>query len=85
MYALRLQGVFAPELTEPGGQAVAVWVREWISRHSDGEWPLVVETFRTRTGRDLTTLERYVAVVSPAGSDRVSLNEEIRARITAPT
>lgn len=85
-YALRLKDVFAPELRQPGGVECRQFVRTWLAdgyyddgqpRYSD-DWPLVVETFRTKTGRDLTTLERYVAVVSRRDSSFNNLNEDIQ-------
>lgn len=77
IYPLRLQGVLAPELRTPGGAETREFVRLWLLRRDSGQWPFVVETFRTRTGKDLTTLERYVAVVYGASSPLDELNESI--------
>ena len=75
VYPLRLRDVFAPELKQPGGEETREFVRVWLNRNADIGWPFMVETFRTKGGRDLTTLERYVAIVWPQSADHLlSLN-----------
>jgi hypothetical protein len=78
IYALRLRDVFAPELKQPGGIASRSFVEGWLHRYDSGAWPFIVETFRTKTGRDLTTLERYVALVFSAASPLDELNEAVQ-------
>jgi endonuclease YncB( thermonuclease family) len=65
---LRLKGVYAPELSQPGGAETRSFVIDWLQEAAIlsanvTPWPLSVETFKTRTGNDVQTLNRYVAMV----------------------
>lgn len=77
---LRLEGVFAPELKQLGGEETHAFTQAWLSEHSAPgvEFPLVVTTVRLKNGkREVKTLERYVARVdSPSGE---SLNKAVAA------
>ena len=77
VYPLRLKDVMAPELKQPGGPESRDFTRAWLAGQTGNRWPFVVETFRTRTGSDLTTLERYVAVVHDAAMTS-TLNDAVR-------
>lgn len=76
----RLKLVHAPELKDPGGPEVHQFVLGWIAVYADptDKWPLCVETFTTKTGNDIMTLGRYVAMVY-AGDP-----EELRAGKSLP-
>jgi endonuclease YncB( thermonuclease family) len=71
---VRLAGVFAPELSQPGGPETTTFVHEWITQRSSGSWPFVCTTVRTRTDTETTTLGRYVAHIV-CGTE--SLNDAI--------
>ena len=80
---VRLKGVFAPELSQPGGPECRAFVMAWLADHGDGtDWPLMLETFRTpRSDVDVKTLSRQVGVVTAA--DGANLNTDVQAFITA--
>lgn len=80
---VRLKGVFAPELAQPGGPECRAFVVAWLIDHGDGtEWPVALETFRTpRSDLDETTLSRILGVITAA--DGANLNTEVQAFITA--
>lgn len=59
---LRLRGIDTPEASTPEGKDAARFVVALLQPNGVPA-PLVVETFRTRTGADLRTLARYVADV----------------------
>lgn len=70
---LRLRGIDTPELSTPEGKAASRFAADLLQPQGVSV-PLVVETFRTRTGTDLRTLSRYVADVwLPDGSSLAGL------------
>ncbi len=76
---VRLLGVYAPELSQPGGKECKDFVSEWFEKNSiDGiRWEFIVTTVRMkRTDREQTSLSRYVAVVTNLTSTS-NLNAEI--------
>lgn len=80
---VRLKGVFAPELTQPGGPECRSVVMAWLTNHSDGSaWPFLLETFRTpRSDTEVMTLSRYVGRITAA--DGSCLNDVVQAFIAA--
>ena len=80
---IRLKGVFAPELSQPGGPECRDFVIQWVAAHGDGtDWPLGLETFQTpRSDKPVTTLSRYVGVITAA--DGACLNADVVAFIQA--
>ena len=78
---IRLKDVFAPELKQPGGPECRRFLADWLFRWDRWPWPFIVRTYRTSTGRDLLTFNRYVSVVY--SRDLAScLNTEIQAFVT---
>jgi hypothetical protein len=67
----------APELKDPGGPETHQFVLGWLSVYAPPlvKWPLAVETFTTRTGNDITTLGRYVAMIYAGDPEQVRTNE----------
>jgi endonuclease YncB( thermonuclease family) len=66
---LRLNGVYAPELSQPGGLETKRFVEDWLARYANAalRFPFVVTSVRTpRSDKEVTTLERYVAIVDSA-------------------
>ncbi len=82
---LRLYGVYAPELSQPGGQDTRDFVLGWLRAHHaevrDAGWPLAVDTLRVRdNSHEQTTLARYLGIVYSA--DRMCcLNDDITAYV----
>lgn len=65
---VRLQGVFAPELDEPGGPEAKARLESLVA--GDG-WNLRLETTRLKNGSEATSFARYVGrlwVVQPDGT-----------------
>lgn len=82
---LRLYGVFAPELSQPGGTDVRDFVTGWLRAEGDGgnHWPFQVDSVRVRdNSHEATTLERYLAIVWSADHTRC-LNDDVTAYIKA--
>jgi len=81
---IRLLGVYAPELTQPGGPETRQFVVDWLARYAlPVRFPFVVTTARgPRSDREITTLERYVAVVESLDHSH-NLNVDVSAFITA--
>ena len=77
---VRLAGVFAPELKQPGGPETTAFVHDWVTSRSSGSWPFVCTTVRTRTDHEVETLGRYVAYIT-CGAE--SLNDAITEFIAA--
>lgn len=75
---LRLANVWAPELIkDTGGPEVWSFVFQWFTKRlSDNGWDFVVTTYLTKTGRDVKTLDRYVADVV-AVKDGAHLNSDV--------
>jgi endonuclease YncB( thermonuclease family) len=75
---LRLEGVYAPELHQPGGPETRQFVIDWVKAASISAqvFPLVVTTVRLKNGkRERKTLERYVARVDTVTG--ISLNKVV--------
>ncbi len=62
-HAIRLLGVFAPELNDPGGREARAFVSEWHAIHQHDEslagWPYLIVT-----EKDRQTFNRYIGVVT---------------------
>lgn len=82
-WLIRLKGVFAPELGQPGGPECRAFVVAWLADHHDGtDWPFLLETFRTpRSDVDVRTLSRRVGVLT--SEQGVSLNPAVQTFVTA--
>lgn len=77
--AVRLLGVWAPELTQPGGPETKVFVQDWFAALPLSKWPFVVTTIRMKaTDREQMTFDRYVAVVTSIDGSR-NLNADVTA------
>jgi endonuclease YncB( thermonuclease family) len=73
---LRLANVWAPELNEEGGQQAKAYLRFLVTGpNSVEEWPFIVHTQQTKTGKDIMSFSRYVATVMM--SDGESLNSKL--------
>lgn len=76
--AVRLLGVFAPELKQQGGPECRAFVEAWFqSRLSTStRWGFVVTTARMKVAdREQTTLSRYVGTVTSLdGTDNLNLD-----------
>jgi hypothetical protein len=60
---LRLLGVFAAELNKPGGKEVRSFVTNWFDKRPStlaGPWPLTCYTAKTKGGKEVKTLGRWV-------------------------
>jgi hypothetical protein len=93
---IRLAGVRAPELTQPGGREAQSYLREWLTarqepgyaNHLNGpprRWPLRVTTETTRTKPEPTeiiSLTRYVGWVYDLSTGD-SLNEALSRYIAS--
>lgn len=78
---LRLFEVYAPEKKQTGGPETRAFVERWISERSEGEWPFIVTTIRTKGDEhEVTTLGRYVAVFDSSTGE--SLNNAITAFVS---
>lgn len=74
---VRLFGVWAPELDEPGGPEVKEFVQSWFLQQPLLKWPFVLTTVRMKVSdKEQVTLGRYVALVQSADGLR-NLNVEI--------
>lgn len=60
---VRLLGVFAPELSQPGGPECRAFVQAWMDEQKGPTWPLLVVTSRT-ADHETQTFDRYVCTVS---------------------
>lgn len=83
---LRLYGVYAPELSQPGGAETRAFVLRWLNERRAllaAGWPLAVDTLRVRdNSHEQQTLARYLAIVWSA--DRSAcLNDDITAFVVA--
>jgi len=84
MRDLRLYGVWAPELSQPGGQNTRTFVLRWLDERgamTGPGWPLAVDTLRVRdNSHEQQTLARYLGIVWSA--DRAHcLNDDITAYV----
>lgn len=58
--SIRLLGVHAPELSQPGGDKAKRFVREWMEGHDGDEpWNLMVVT-----EKDKQTFNRYIGTIT---------------------
>ena len=76
---VRLLGVFAPELSQPGGKECQEFVAAWFeANHTPGNrWSFIVTTVRMKkTDSEQTTLSRYVGVITNMTSSS-NLNAEV--------
>lgn len=80
---VRLLGVFAPELRQPGGQETRQFVVDWLAQRSSGvKWPWLVVTSRT-ADHETMTFSRYVATVSTLDGTQTlntAVSEYVRAQ-----
>lgn len=82
---IRLLGVYAPELSQPGGKETRDFVIAWLtSRAVAGiRFPFIITTARgPRSDREITTLERYVAMVETIDHSE-NLNVDVSAYVAA--
>lgn len=79
---VRLRGVRAPELSQPGGVECRGFVIDWLDRWGDGRWPFWVDSYRTTSYRDVKSLERFVCDVWNRDRSRC-LNFEVQSFIDA--
>jgi endonuclease YncB( thermonuclease family) len=74
---IRLMGVWAPELSQPGGVECRDFVRQWFADHDvNPRWNFIVTTARMKVAdSEQMTFNRYVAVVTSLdGSDNLNLD-----------
>jgi endonuclease YncB( thermonuclease family) len=83
---LRLLGVYAPELTQPGGPECRQFVSDWLAAHMPTQavsWPFIVTTARMpRADREQETLGRYVGTLTTLDGSE-SLNAAVTQFIAA--
>jgi hypothetical protein len=81
---IRLFGVFAPELKEVGGPECKDFVDTWVNKYTGSvRFPFIVTTLRgPKSGKEISSLERYVAVIETMDHSH-NLNTEVQAFITA--
>lgn len=77
---LRLEGVSAPELGQPGGQEARQFAIEWAASASVRSWPLLIRTQPNSNiePTERRTLTRYLAKVLYINSSFPSLNSMLR-------
>lgn len=78
---IRLAGVSAPELTEPGGPEARMFVIDWAIRLARAQWPLLIRT-QPNTNPEPTerrTLVRYLATVTELAAPYRNLNTDLAA------
>lgn len=76
---IRLLGVYAPELSQPGGPECQEFVSSWFNKNNPTQtrWGYIVTTIRMkRTDKEQTTFNRYVAVVTNMANTS-NLNAEV--------
>lgn len=75
--SIRLLGVFAPELSKPGGTNARSFVTNWFVDHNHhGEWAFLVTT-----EKDKQTFNRYVGVVT-CRACAANLNDNVNVYLT---
>lgn len=81
---LRLYGVWAPELSQPGGKETKAFVERWVAERkalSISSFPFVCTTMRVRDGsHEVMTFARYVGTLDFANE---SLNLAIEDFVQA--
>lgn len=83
----RLLNVYAPELSQTGGQETRQFVVDWFAREREAvttsQWYFILTTVRmVRTDAEQRTLGRIVAVVTSLDGSR-NLNVDVQAFITS--
>lgn len=76
---VRLMGVFAPELREPGGKECQEFIEEWMHRNdvAGTRWKYIVITARMKTvDKEQMTFTRYVGTITSL-SGASNLNAEL--------
>ena len=76
--SLRLRDVDAPEIRGEDKEAGFRW-RDYVERRLAVGSKILIQTFKTRTGRDVTTFSRYVADVFYGPDFERCLNDELRS------
>ena len=82
---VRLFGVFAPELSQPGGPETRQHLEAMLHAEelTGYTWPVIITTARTpRSDVEVETLGRYVATITGLDQTR-NINLELAAWITA--
>lgn len=77
---VRLLGVYAPELREPGGNETRIFVYDWFQERmlAGVTWSFIVTTARMKVAdREQKTLDRYVASVTTSWDLNDSLNAAV--------
>lgn len=67
---VRLRGVDTPEMDTKAGKAAKAYVQRLAEQ--PGEWPLIVETFKDRSGEGVQTFARWVADVWLPDGERLA-------------
>lgn len=82
--SIRLAGVQAPELLDPGGVAARNFARDWVAAAGSRRWPLLLETSPTlvREPSERRSFVRYIGTVSRIDSPKVELNADVIAFLT---
>ena len=79
--AVRLLGVYAPELSQVGGSETRAFVDDWVRKYNVflNGWSFVVTTARgPRSDKEKTTLSRYLALVETVDHGH-NLNVDVQA------
>lgn len=80
---VRLLGVYAPELSEPGGKETREYVEEWFYKFSNVSWPYIVTTARMKVAdKEQMTLDRYVGTITTLDGSN-NLNVAVQYFITS--
>lgn len=85
LVSIRLLGVYAPELDQPGGPECKEFVEKWFAKYSTDRtrWDFVVTTARMKTtDREQMTFNRYVGVITDSAITS-NLNYELTEFIHA--
>jgi hypothetical protein len=81
--AIRLLGVFAPELSQPGGNETRDFVVAWmrVVNIIGTMWPLLVTTLPTLTSEptERQSFTRYIGSISDIQNHAVQLNTAVNA------
>lgn len=72
---IRLRFVFAPEIDEPGGIETKIQLLALVGGFKD-PWPFSLETFYTKTGNPIRSLDRLIGILWVGDPD------DIRSRPT---
>jgi endonuclease YncB( thermonuclease family) len=83
---IRLRDVWAAELDAAEGPYAKAVATSWLAhaeRDTDSVWPLMVRTYKTRTGTDIRSFTRYIGTVWRV-SDGRCLNDYLNDTQTDP-